>query len=622
MTISPLRAILLSPALVLAACGGDLTLPPEGSAAHIEVLPEGNNQSGRVGDSLPLPLVVRVTDSQDRPVAGTTVAFAIPDGAAAAEVTPSAVTDADGRASARLKLGTRTGPVLGRAEVPVDAGVTPVQASFNAMSLPANANGIAMVSGNDQSGAVGTQLPSPLVVVVTDGFGNPIPNITIEWSVTGGGNVSNATTLTGDNGQASVTRTLGPTAGPQTTLATATGLAGSPVTFNHIATAGSAARVIVIDGNGQSGPPGTKLDKDLVVQVLDAQDNPIAGRAVSWVVGVGGGSASPETSTTDANGRASTEWTLGPAPGSNTLTAVVSGVGNGAFNATGTKFESNTQITSHQPDPSVAGTPVTVSVNVTGSGGTPTGEVTVAGDGALAPCTFTLSNGSGSCQITLAQPGGSRDITATYAGDARYTGSSDTEDHRVEPAPTPNNSPTAAFTPPSCTTGQACQFADQSSDSDGSIASRLWQFQDGTPATSTDPNPSIIFASVGSKTVTLTVTDDDGATNSVTHQVTVTDPPVTNTAPTANNDTYATPGLGQPLTVPAPGVLANDTDLDGDPLSAQSASDPPQGSVSMNSDGGFTYTPDAGASGTDFFTYEASDGSATSLAIVEITITP
>jgi VCBS repeat-containing protein len=489
------------------------------------------------------------------------------------------------------------------------------------MSLAANANGIALVSGDPQSGAVGTTLSAPLVVVVTDAFGNPIPNVAIEWSVTGGGSASALTTLTGDNGQASVTRTLGPTAGVQTTVATAN-LVGSPITFNHTATAGNAARVIVVDGNGQSAPAGTKLDRDLVVRLLDAQNNPISGRAVSWVVGTGGGSASPETSNTDGNGEAKTEWTLGPTPGPNTLTAVVSGVGNGSFNATGTRLESNTQIASHQPEPALVGTPVTVGVNVSGSGGPPSGQVTVAGDGVPASsCNITLANGSGSCQITFAQPG-NRAITATYAGDTRFSGSSDTENHQVSPAPVPNNEPTAAFTPPSCTTGQACPFSDQSSDSDGSIASRLWEFQDGSPATSTDPNPSIVFASQSSKTVTLTVTDDDGATNSVTHQVTVTDPPAANTAPTANSDAYTT-GAGAVLTVPAPGVLANDSDPDiGDAVSAQNASDPLQGSVSLNSDGAFTYTPDATASGTDSFTYEASDGSATSQATVTITINP
>ena len=97
-----------------------------------------------------------------------------------------------------------------------------------------------------------------------------------------------------------------------------------------------------------------------------------------------------------------------------------------------------------------------------------------------------------------------------------------------------------------------------------------------------------------------------------------------NQAPTAGNDgPYDTPGAGQGLTVPAPGVLSNDTDPDGpQPLVARNASAPAQGSVALNSDGSFTYTPTLGATGTDSFTYEAYDGALATTATVTINITP
>lgn len=75
--------------------------------------------------------------------------------------------------------------------------------------------------------------------------------------------------------------------------------------------------------------------------------------------------------------------------------------------------------------------------------------------------------------------------------------------------------------------------------------------------------------------------------------------------PVPVDDAYSTPA-GTPLIVPAPGLLANDgTDTLGDPLRAASASDPPHGTVVLNDDGSFAYTPDAGFIGTDTFTYFA-----------------
>ncbi|MDI6712342.1 MAG: cell wall-binding repeat-containing protein [Anaerosomatales bacterium] len=83
--------------------------------------------------------------------------------------------------------------------------------------------------------------------------------------------------------------------------------------------------------------------------------------------------------------------------------------------------------------------------------------------------------------------------------------------------------------------------------------------------------------------------------------------PPTNRAPVANTDTYSTTA-GQTLTVAAPGVLANDTDPDGDPLTAQLVTTAAHGTLSLNPNGSFSYTPAAGYTGTDSFSYRASDG--------------
>src|SRR5439155_1444603 len=92
----------------------------------------------------------------------------------------------------------------------------------------------------------------------------------------------------------------------------------------------------------------------------------------------------------------------------------------------------------------------------------------------------------------------------------------------------PNQAPTANFTP-KCN-GLTCRFTSTSSDPDGSIASYSWTFGDG--ATSTLQNPSHSYGAGGTYTVTLRVTDNQGAQSTTASQsVTVTPP---NQAPTAN----------------------------------------------------------------------------------------
>src|SRR5207247_279090 len=94
-----------------------------------------------------------------------------------------------------------------------------------------------------------------------------------------------------------------------------------------------------------------------------------------------------------------------------------------------------------------------------------------------------------------------------------------------------------------------------------------------------------------------------------------------NDAPVAVNDSYST-AEDTTLNVAAPGVLANDSDVDGDTLSAVLVSQPTHGSLTLNSNGSFSYVPAANYNGADSFTYKANDGQADSrIATVSITIT-
>ena len=118
--------------------------------------------------------------------------------------------------------------------------------------------------------------------------------------------------------------------------------------------------------------------------------------------------------------------------------------------------------------------------------------------------------------------------------------------------------------------------------------------------------------------VTNTMTDSGSLTDSATVTITV---DAVNDPPVANDDNYA---VSEDTTLtPTTGVLANDTDLDGDAItvSSFSASSAEGGSVSVAADGSFTYTPSADFNGTDSFTYTITDsGSLTDSATVTITV--
>ncbi|MCX7891791.1 MAG: Ig-like domain-containing protein [Burkholderiales bacterium] len=120
---------------------------------------------------------------------------------------------------------------------------------------------------------------------------------------------------------------------------------------------------------------------------------------------------------------------------------------------------------------------------------------------------------------------------------------------------------------------------------------------------------------------TFTYRASDGQLQSNLASVTVTVRPV-NDAPVAADDEYTT-DEDVPLVVALPGVLGNDTDVDGDALTALLVSGPQHGSLTLNPDGSFTYAPAANFNGADSFTYRAADGEAQSgVAKVTIAVVP
>ncbi len=96
-------------------------------------------------------------------------------------------------------------------------------------------------------------------------------------------------------------------------------------------------------------------------------------------------------------------------------------------------------------------------------------------------------------------------------------------------------------------------------------------------------------------------------------------PAAVNAAPTVADDSYRA-SRDNSITVAAPGVLANDSDAERDPLTVRLAADASHGTLTLQPNGSFSYSPTAGYTGTDTFTYAASDGTRES-ATATVTIT-
>lgn len=292
------------------------------STAAIET---GNNQTQTVRQTVPLPLVVRVTDSFGNPVAGTAVTWAINQGGGSLLAT-SATTDSSGRATAIWTLGGTTGSQLATLSVPSLPLVV-----FSATATAGALDTLAIVAGNNQSGTVSTALGTPLIVRVVDANGNPEVGVSVIFAVvSGGGTVSPAVVATDVGGRATANWTIGGFAGAQTATASA---GAKSVTFVATGAASGGgggggvtpAQIVLVSGNGQVGSVGAQLGQSMIVRVVDANGIPVAGTTITWTMAAGnaGGFVSPSTSLTDGSGQASTIWLLGSKIGLQTLTASV-----------------------------------------------------------------------------------------------------------------------------------------------------------------------------------------------------------------------------------------------------------------------------------------------------------
>lgn len=171
-----------------------------------------------------------------------------------------------------------------------------------------------IVYGQGQTGTAGAQLGTLVAVRVVDRLGRPVAGQPVSFVVAaGGGAVSPATDVTNRHGVAQTWWTMGTVAGTaQAVEARIAGSATLTATFNATVTGAAPAQMVRFPTDDSSfvGSLGAPLDDSLAVQVRDRFGNGLPGVEVAWTAAAGGGSLPPNT-TTDANGVARAQWTLG-----------------------------------------------------------------------------------------------------------------------------------------------------------------------------------------------------------------------------------------------------------------------------------------------------------------------
>ena len=227
-----------------------------GAPATVQIT-QGNNQTGTPGQTLPLALVVHVTDSAGNTITGAPVNWQV---VTAGTVTLSRVvstTDGNGNASALVTLGSVGGP----AQVKATAGTA--TATFNlTVSIPSV--GIQKVSGDQQSAKINTAFTSPLTVKVVNSGGNGVSGTQVNFQVTSGtATLGSSSAITDATGQASTTVTAGGTPGTITVTATS---ATFSVSFTLTAQPLGPSNITVV--NGASFNPNTGISPGGIANIL------------------------------------------------------------------------------------------------------------------------------------------------------------------------------------------------------------------------------------------------------------------------------------------------------------------------------------------------------------------
>ncbi|MCH8937344.1 MAG: hypothetical protein IIB90_16635, partial [Gemmatimonadetes bacterium] len=298
-----------------------------GPAGLVEKL-LGDGQTVTAGLPVPVVPAVRVTDEFGNVVTDLQITFTAATGGGSVG-SATATTDGNGEAD----VGSWT---LGGAPGPNTLVVTAGEATatFEGTGVPGPV-ALAVAAGDGQTTTVGTLLPTQPQVLVTDGLGLPVADVPVAFTVISGGGTIGANSVNTDAaGLAGVEWTVGTRTGTNTLEASLAAL--GTVAFTAEGTPDVPASLQAVAGDGQFGAVGKPVPAPPAVLVQDQFGNPVPGVSVVFSVTSGGGTITGSPAVSDDAGIAAAEtWTMGPAEGTNSVDALVSGIATLTFNATG-----------------------------------------------------------------------------------------------------------------------------------------------------------------------------------------------------------------------------------------------------------------------------------------------
>ncbi|WP_146848049.1 PKD domain-containing protein, partial [Cellulomonas terrae] len=357
---------------------------------------------------------------------------------------------------------------------------------------------VTVTAPNQPPVAAFTATPTELVVAV-DAAGSSDPDGTVAgyaWSFGDGATATGPTAshLYATGGTKTVTLTVTDDDGAATTVTQDVVVVPPNVAPVAAITATTSTLTVDVDSAGSSDPDGSLV-------------------STAWTFGDGGTATTSAASHTYA------------APGTYPVTLTVTDDRGGIATAT---TEVTVALANVAPAAVFTATPtgLTVGVDATGSGDP---------DGSIVDYAWSFGDGGTASGLTASHvyaSSGTRTVTLTVTDDDGATSTSSQDVTVVKP----NVAPVAAFTSAATDLSVAVD-ASTSGDSDGTIASYAWTF--GDEGTASGITATHTYAAAGTYTVTLTTTDDQGASSSTTHDVTVA-APVPNLAPVAAFTTTAT----------------------------------------------------------------------------------